>query len=50
MEAADLQTALETGAREVRELHEEHHAVLDECLAGDWEDLEPVGHFTDPDR
>ena len=50
MEAADLQKAHEAGAAEEYEIDEEHHAVLEESLAGDWEELELVGHFTNPAR
>lgn len=46
MEAEDLERAIEAGDEEAYEIDEEHHAVLRETLAGDWEELETVGHFT----
>lgn len=48
MEAEDLERADEAGDAEEYEIDEEHHEVLRETLAGEWEALEPIGHFTNP--
>jgi len=48
MEAEDLDAADEAGDAEEYEIDEEHHEVLRETLAGGWEELEKVGHFTNP--
>lgn len=50
MEASDLQEALEAGDQEVYDIDEEHHAVLENSLTGEWEDFEIIGHFTNPER
>ncbi len=50
MAAADLEAADEAGDEEAYDIDEEHHAVLDECLVGDWQQLELLGHFTTPRR
>jgi hypothetical protein len=50
MEASDLKRAQEAGEKEAYEIDEKHHAVLDETLTDDWQELEPIGHFTNPDR
>lgn len=48
MEADDLKEADEAGDKEVYEIDEEHHEVLQAALVGDWETLETIGHFTNP--
>lgn len=48
MEAEDIDEADEAGDEEAYEIDEEHHAVLQETLTGDWEQLETIGHFTNP--
>lgn len=50
MEADDVETAKAAGDEEAFQIDEEHHDVLDECLGGEWEEFEPIGHFTSPDR
>lgn len=50
MEASDLNKAQEAGGEEVYKIDEEHHAVLDETLTGDWQELELIGHYTNPNR
>lgn len=50
MESPDLAAAQASGDEEAFEVHEQHHAVLAETLAGGWEDLDPIAHFADPDR
>lgn len=50
MEAANLKKALEAGEDEEFEIDEEHHEALEECLTGEWENLEAIGHFVNPDR
>ena len=50
MEAVDFEAADEAGDEETFEIDAEHHAVLRECLTGEWETLETVGHYTNPDR
>lgn len=50
MEAADLQEADKAGDEEVYEIDREHHKVLEEALAEDWQQLELLGHFTNPAR
>jgi hypothetical protein len=49
MEADDVQAADEAGDEEQFEIHEEHHEVLRETLAGEFVELESIGHFTNPD-
>ncbi|WP_436910654.1 DUF6176 family protein [Halosimplex marinum] len=49
MEAEDLAAADEAGDEEAYDIDEEHHEVLRETLVGDWEPLETIGHFTNPD-
>jgi hypothetical protein len=48
MEAQDLDRADEAGDQEAYEIDEEHHAVLRDTLAGEWEELDTIGHFTNP--
>lgn len=50
MEAEDLEVAEEAGDKEHYEIDEQHHDVLRETLVGDspWEELETIGHFTNP--
>lgn len=48
MEARNLEAADEAGDEEAYEIDEQHHAVLRDALAGDWEELETIGHFTNP--
>lgn len=48
MEADDLAEADDAGDEEAYDIDEEHHEVLGETLAGDWEELETIGHFTNP--
>lgn len=50
MEAAEFEAAAEAGDEEAFEIDVEHHSVLRECLTGEWEPLETVGHYTNPDR
>lgn len=50
MEADDLQAADEAGDEEAYEIDEEHHEVLEACLSGEWEQLETIGHFTNPSK
>lgn len=50
MEAVDLEAADEAGDEEAYDVDAEHHEVLAECLAGDWEPLEPIGHYPNPER
>jgi hypothetical protein len=50
MEAEDVETAKAAGDEEAFRIDEEHHEVLAECLAGEWEEFEPIGHYTNPDR
>lgn len=49
MEADDLDAADEAGDAEEYRIDVEHHAVLRETLAGEWEELETIGHFTNPE-
>jgi len=30
-------------------IDEEHHNILDECLIGEWEYLDNIGHYTNPE-
>ena len=48
MEAEDLDAADEAGDEEAYDIDEEHHAVFAECLSGEWEELDTIGHFTNP--
>lgn len=48
MEAENLEAADEAGDEEEYEIDEQHHEVLRDTLAGDWEALETLGHFTNP--
>lgn len=50
LEAIDLQEADEAGDEEAYNIDEEHHAVLEETLEGDWQQFELIGHFTNPAR
>ena len=50
MEAEDLNAADEAGDEEAYEIDREHHAVLEDCLIGEWEQFELLGHLTNPDR
>jgi hypothetical protein len=45
MEADALDAANEAGDEEAYDIDEEHHAVLAETLAGEWEGLESIGHY-----
>jgi len=49
MEAVDLDAADAAGDEEAHDVDAEHHAVLRETLAGPFERLETIGHFTNPD-
>ncbi|MFP9193960.1 DUF6176 family protein [Natrialbaceae archaeon A-CW1-1] len=48
MEARDLEHADEAGDEEAYEIDEEHHDVLRDTLVGEWEELDTIGHFTNP--
>jgi hypothetical protein len=48
MESDDLEAADEAGDEEAYDIDEEHHEVLAETLAGEWESLETVGHYVNP--
>ncbi|MFB6146126.1 MAG: DUF6176 family protein [Halobacteriaceae archaeon] len=50
LEAPDMQAADDAGDEEAHEITEQHHDVFDEALRGDWEELECIGDFTNPDR
>lgn len=50
MEAEDLDAADEAGNEEAYEIDREHHEVLAACLVGEWEQLEVLGHLTNPER
>ena len=50
MEAEDVDAALAAAADSAFDIDEQHHAVLAETLAGDWEHLDRIGHFTNPER
>jgi hypothetical protein len=50
MEAENVDAALAAAADSEFDVDEQHHAVLAETLAGDWEHLDRIGHFTNPDR
>lgn len=50
MEADDLEAADAAGDAEEYDVDEEHHAVLEKALTGDREVIEPIGHFTNPNR
>lgn len=45
MEAKDVKAASDAGDEEAFEIDEEHHEVLATCLAGEWEELETIGHY-----
>jgi hypothetical protein len=49
MESDDLDAADEAGDEEAYEIDEQHHEVLRETLVGDFEELETIGHFTNPE-
>ena len=48
MEAERLDAAEAAGDEERYEIDEQHHAVLQETLAGEWEELDTIGHFVNP--
>lgn len=48
MEAENLRVADEAGDEEKYQVDEEHHDVLRDVRAGDWEELETLGHFVNP--
>lgn len=48
MEAKDVEAASDAGDEEAFKIDEEHHEVLATCLAGEWEKLETIGHYTNP--
>lgn len=48
MEAQNLERADEAGDEEVYEIDEEHHDVLRDTLVREWEELDTIGHFTNP--
>ena len=48
MEAKNLEKADEAGDKVEYEIDREHHNVLRETLTGGWEELETIGHFTNP--
>lgn len=48
MEAENLREADRAGDEEEYEIDEEHHAVLRDVRAGDWEELESLAHFVNP--
>jgi len=50
METADLDEAVAAGDEEAFEIDEQHHAVLAETLMDGRRELEPLGHFVNPDR
>ena len=50
MESVDFEAADAAGDEEAFEIDAEHHAVLRDCLTGEWEPLETVGHYTNPER
>jgi len=50
LEAGDVEAAKAAGDEEEFRIDEEHHDVLESCLEGPWEELEPIGHYTNPDR
>lgn len=50
MESEDFEAADEAGDEEAFEIDAEHHDVLRACLTGEWEPLETLGHYTNPDR
>lgn len=50
MESEDLEKAEKSGDKEKFDIDREHHEVLEECLKGNWEELETIGHLTNPDR
>ncbi|MFB6198479.1 MAG: DUF6176 family protein [Halobacteriaceae archaeon] len=49
MEAIDIGRASAAGDAEVHRIDAEHHDVLESALTGEWEPLETIGHFTNPD-
>jgi hypothetical protein len=50
METANRDAALAAGDEEAFDINEEHHEVLEETLTDESREMEPVGHFVDPDR
>jgi len=50
MEAVDIAAADAAGDEEAYDIDEEHHEVLVETLAGEWESLETIGHYVNPGR
>lgn len=50
MEAVELEEANDAGDEELYEIDKEHHAVLEETLTDDGQRLEPIAHFTNPNR
>jgi hypothetical protein len=50
METANRDAALAAGDEEAFDIDEEHHEVLEETLTDESREMEPVGHFVDPDR
>jgi hypothetical protein len=48
MEAEDFEKADKAGEEEAYDIDEEHHEVLSDTLAGEWERLETIGHFPNP--
>ena len=50
MEADDVEAADAAGDEEAYEIDEQHHKVLAETLTDDDWKLDPIGHFTNPDR
>lgn len=49
MEAKDIEKAEEAGDKEKYDIDEEHHEVFRKSLADDWESIETIGHFINPD-
>lgn len=50
MESVDFEAADAAGDEEAFDIDAEHHAVLRDCLTGEWEPLETIGHYTNPER
>ncbi|MFB6116837.1 MAG: DUF6176 family protein [Candidatus Nanosalina sp.] len=50
LESKDLGEAEESGSEEKFEIDKQHHEILEDCLEGEWEELETLGHFTNPER
>lgn len=48
MEADDVDAADEAGDEEAYDIDEEHHDVLSETLDGEWEDVETISHYVNP--